>query len=133
MEKRKKVESHLSIQPPICSSTTLVMPTVIENVVCTRRADGTTVRSRCGPSVRGRATDTCPRARRDRARRRSRCGRRHRRRARTHSCPAPRVYKWGHRYRSWPRIQLDPLSGPTGLCRARGSCSRLCRTAAAPR
>jgi hypothetical protein len=59
----------------------ICMATAIENLVRTRRAAGTTARSRCAPSAPGRATGTSPRARRGRARRRSRGGRRRRRRA----------------------------------------------------
>jgi hypothetical protein len=54
----------------------LCMASAIENLACTRRAAETTAPFRCAPSAPGRATGTFPRARRGRARRRSRCGRR---------------------------------------------------------
>ena len=82
-------------------------------------------------SVPGRATGKFPRARRGRARRWSMCGRRRRRRVRTRSCPEPRGYRWGRRCRSWPQNRLRQPSRIS--CRACCSCSRCCRSAAAPR
>ncbi len=110
---------------------------------CTRRAAETMAQFHYAPSVRGQATGTFPRVRRDRERRWSRCGRRRRRRARTRSCPAPRECKWGCRFRSWQRTllasapnQLDagldcPLSRPPNLrlCHPCGSYSTGCRRA----
>ena len=54
----------------------------------TCRGGATTCPCRCAPWARDRATGTCPKARRVRAHRRSRCGRRRRPRARTRSCRA---------------------------------------------
>ena len=94
-----------------------------------RHGAATRRRSRCARAARGRATGTCPRCHRARARTSSRCDRRRRLRARRRSCRAARACRSPRRCRHGRQLDRRALSGlvrpaPASTPARAGSCSR---------
>ena len=91
----------------------------------TRRGASTRLRTRCGPSARDRATDTCPTGRRARAHRWSRCDRRRRLQdERAHARPVARVR--GSRSRHRPRTATGPSASALRHRLRRSTAPRSC-------